>query len=352
MNARLKWRIVLLFGVLLAACGSQPSEAVATSAEQPDTDVTIEPSADSDPDSLVASLVSCSDVPRIQHDVPGTLGDRNNPDDILMSILLTYASEQGDSFGGLWFDRSSGGTAVIAVPDDPAPHLEELNSRAPRPSDRRGIVPPLPITDDRPLGERDDFAFTVVQVEFTESELRSAQQRMTRLFNDEGTGARSAGVDTVRNRASVDLFDPTPEGLQRVAEAAAGLPVCVNINITPEPPAGPLQIIPEPGQPLTLPPGLGPVEWELDPAFPAPAPDDTTIHVLATERGCANGREMGDALRGPEVLETETEVVIAFAVVPVVGPTGCPANPSTPVSVSLDAPLGDRTLLDVNELDG
>lgn len=61
-------------------------------------------------------------------------------------------------------------------------------------------------------------------------------------------------------------------------------------------------------------------------------------------------REMGDALRGPEVLETETEVVIAFAVVPVVGDANCPGNPSTPVTVSLDAPLGDRTLRDVNEL--
>ena len=73
---------------------------------------------------------------------------------------------------------------------------------------------------------------------------------------------------------------------------------------------------------------------------------DTEVHVLATELGCASGREMGDALRGPQVLETETQVIIVFAVEPVVGGADCPGNPSTPVTVELSEPLGDRELVD------
>jgi hypothetical protein len=97
---------------------------------------------------------------------------------------------------------------------------------------------------------------------------------------------------------------------------------------------------------VVLPEGLGPVEWRLDPAYPAPGRQDTSVHVLATERACASGQEMGDRLRGPQVLETEDRVLIAFAAVPNKGNQDCPGNPSTSVVVGLEAPLGDRWLGD------
>ena len=78
----------------------------------------------------------------------------------------------------------------------------------------------------------------------------------------------------------------------------------------------------------------------------SPVTDDTTIHLLVTEWGCASGREMGDALRGPQVIETDDAVVVAFAVVPVVGGANCEGNPSTSVTVELSDPLGRRWVYD------
>lgn len=98
---------------------------------------------------------------------------------------------------------------------------------------------------------------------------------------------------------------------------------------------------------VVLPSPLRTVEWELDPAFPASTPDTTVIHVLAAERGCASGRAMGDRLLGPEVVERDDEVLIAFATNPPPGLNqNCPGNPSTPVTVELSAPLGTREVKD------
>lgn len=95
-----------------------------------------------------------------------------------------------------------------------------------------------------------------------------------------------------------------------------------------------------------LPAGLGTVEWELDPAFPTPGPDATELHLLATERACTGGSEVGERLLGPQVVETGDAVRIAFAAIPLTGEQTCPGNPPTAVTVTLSAPLGDRALLD------
>lgn len=98
---------------------------------------------------------------------------------------------------------------------------------------------------------------------------------------------------------------------------------------------------------VVLPSPLRTVEWELDPAFPVPTQDTLVIHVLATERGCASGRAMGDRLLGPEVVERDDEVLIAFATNPPPGLNqDCQGNPSTAVTVELAAPLGTRELKD------
>ena len=136
-------------------------------------------------------------------------------------------------------------------------------------------------------------------------------------------------------------------------------------SIASEPPSGPLDIIPlgrahntptdcwwggyglsttECENRVILPPGLGHVGVHLDPSA-LPDPADTSIRLLVKEAGCTSGRVMGDALRGPQVLETDDAVLVAFAVVPHVGMADCPDNPDVHATVALSMPLGDRALL-------
>jgi hypothetical protein len=97
---------------------------------------------------------------------------------------------------------------------------------------------------------------------------------------------------------------------------------------------------------LLLPDGLGEVEWVLDPDASPPDADSTELRLLATERSCAGGQEMGDRLLGPQVVETADAVRIALAVISQTGAQACPSNPPTSVVVRLDAPLGGRAISD------
>ncbi len=94
---------------------------------------------------------------------------------------------------------------------------------------------------------------------------------------------------------------------------------------------------------VMLPEGLGEVEWELG---RDPLPDDTELRLLATEQACNSGQPMGDRLLGPEVVETDTEILIAFAAIAKPGEATCPDNPSAGVTVTLDRPVGDREIND------
>ena len=97
---------------------------------------------------------------------------------------------------------------------------------------------------------------------------------------------------------------------------------------------------------VVLPEGLNRVIANLDPES-LPSPDSTTIDLLVTEVACASGREMGDALQGPQVVETDTEVLVAFAATPLSDrEVDCQGNPSSRVSVELSEPLGHRTIYD------
>ncbi len=94
-----------------------------------------------------------------------------------------------------------------------------------------------------------------------------------------------------------------------------------------------------------LPFGLGDVEIFLDPSRP-PDPGDRTVRVLVSELACADGREMGRRLLGPQVIESEGQVQLAFAVVEAEpGTVECIGNPVTAVDVELDRPLGGRSLV-------
>ncbi|MDQ3352632.1 MAG: hypothetical protein M3501_11805, partial [Actinomycetota bacterium] len=54
----------------------------------------------------------------------------------------------------------------------------------------------------------------------------------------------------------------------------------------------------------------------FDRKFGRPKLGDTELHVLVTERDCVGRGEMGDRLLGPEVVVTDSEVLIAFASIP------------------------------------
>ncbi len=350
-------QLLIALSLIAAACGS--SEAVtATTDSSSQDDTAMEDTATEDTAVAVADsstvtvetdddpLVRCETIETPTTNLTANLGQRN-PDDLAMGVLLTYAEENPNTFAGLWIDRDSGGVVMVAFTDDPEPHRQALLARGPLETDVATVEPRLPITDPRPLGERDDFVLDVVQMEHAEAVLEETQNQITdRFLGDDQTGVTSTGRRTTHNRVSLGVIDPTDEGLAILEEELAGMPVCVDITISPTPPSGPLTIVAAPGEAPTYPPGLDVVTWQLDPAFPPPTTADTEIHVLATERGCASGREMGDALRGPQVLETETEVIIVFAVEPVVGGANCQGNPSTPVTVELSQPIGDRQLVD------
>lgn len=303
-----------------------------------------------------------------------------------------------DTLGGRWIDRASGGVLVLGFTDDPEPHRVAILQRQPTVDDYP-VDPPPPITDDRPLGERDDVVVDVVQVRFSEAEVEAVRDRMWRSISRENWssfGLDGTGYDVKRQRVSLYLVNPPQGALDEIAERIPDpSAVCVDITRTPQPPPGPLAVIPDlseedplvscPGTPAVRysqmidPPSIDEVDHpavdvlraELDaprgetlprgrwvvisidydsatfaalseygfgvagverrgdrwiftgeasggpcePAVPLPAglarvdvlldidsmpdPADTSVDVLISEQGCASGREMGDALRGP-----------------------------------------------------
>lgn len=96
-----------------------------------------------------------------------------------------------------------------------------------------------------------------------------------------------------------------------------------------------------------LPEGLNTVQWRIDPAAEPLTPNSTTVDLLVTERECASGQAMGDRLLGPEIVATQTAILIAFAAEPPPGDSQtCQGNPEQTVVVELPEPLGDRVISD------
>ncbi|MCY4623170.1 MAG: hypothetical protein OXD34_15305 [bacterium] len=378
-------------------------------------------------------LERCEDVPTLASRLEGSLGARENPHPVVMDLIGAYRDEHADTYGGRWIDRENG-VVVVAFTDDPVVHREAILALAP-PSDKTSNG------DPRPLGERVD----VVQVRYTQAHLEAIQQQImdavSGLDFDRSVGS---ALSITQNRVSLDLFNP-PEGtLDQLARIVPDLTaVCVSVYYTPEPPTGPLDVIPDldtedplvtcrgtppvrysqfvdppsidevdhpavdalraelgsqggepmpqgrwvvisieedlaafaalspdsfgyadferhgdkwilggmgsgrPCEPIVaLPDGLNRVEVRLDPDSLL-GPDSITLDLLVTEAACASGREMGDALQGPQVVETDTAVIVAFAAIPLYEQlVTCQGNPSTPVTLELSQPLGNRTVYD------
>jgi len=94
------------------------------------------------------------------------------------------------------------------------------------------------------------------------------------------------------------------------------------------------------------PQGLNAVDWRIDPDSP-PEAGDTTLAVLVAERACVSGQELGDRLRGPQVVMTDDTVRIAFAAEPPPGDSfDCQGNPEASATVELPEPLGEREIIE------
>lgn len=328
------WSLGAVAVLAAAACGStSQDEQVSTAGPL------AEESAQPSPATVaptIGAFAACDDIPDVESIFgPGPAYDSLSSS--IFSIVGEYGAKHRDEFGFMWNGAAPGGAIVAAFTGNIDTHRSALEV----------LLPP-------------DTPFDVVKVDHSHAALLDVQASIGRL-----QGLQGVGIWTVRNRVSLDFVDPTDATLERLASTVPADMICLEVIYSVKPPSGPLDIIPldAGGEPPTdcwwggyglsttkcenrvvLPPGLGHVAVHLDPSA-LPDPADTRIQLLVTEAGCTSGREMGDALRGPQVIETDGAVLVAFAVVPYVGMADCPGNPDVHATVELSRPLGDRALL-------
>lgn len=96
---------------------------------------------------------------------------------------------------------------------------------------------------------------------------------------------------------------------------------------------------------LAVPDGLATMEIRLDPDNP-PDPTSTTLHLLVNQRSCSGGASGVENMLEPEVIETEAEIRLAIGVIPPEGFQTCPGNEAAPITIELDEPIGERSILD------
>jgi hypothetical protein len=92
--------------------------------------------------------------------------------------------------------------------------------------------------------------------------------------------------------------------------------------------------------------GLDTVGVWLDPAHP-PEATDRTLQLLVVESGCHDAEAVADAIEVVGVAEDASTIAVALGVRVFSGPQpACSDGPVVPITVELDAPVGDRTIVD------
>ncbi|MXW57118.1 MAG: hypothetical protein F4124_00965 [Acidimicrobiia bacterium] len=232
--------------LIAVGCGGAGSGGVVVGGVEPTLSVA-EPQ--SVPDGR-AGVANCEDVPELRSQLVGKLGATQNPDPIVGGVLNTYGGEHPDTYVGRWIDRDSGGVLMMGFTDDPEPHRAAILARRPSPDDDVGRDPRPRITDDRPLGERDDVVIDVVQVRFSKLDMEAMFDEVNEIIpleDGRDFGLEGLGYSVNHQRMYLDLVNP-PEGA--FAEIAKRFPdlsmLCVNVWRSPQPPAGQLDVIPDP----------------------------------------------------------------------------------------------------------
>ncbi len=82
-----------------------------------------------------------------------------------------------------------------------------------------------------------------------------------------------------------------------------------------------------------------------------PDPASTELHLLVTENGCNSGEDAEGRIEVVRLEESDDRVSLILGVRPRNVPADCPSNPSTPFTVTLSHPLGDRELIDAGLAD-
>lgn len=82
----------------------------------------------------------------------------------------------------------------------------------------------------------------------------------------------------------------------------------------------------------------------LDPAAP-PQPSDLDLHLLVTEQLCNSGQDATGRVEIVAIRESADSVDIVIGIRPRLGDMNCPSNPPTPVTITLDSALGERSIM-------
>jgi hypothetical protein len=93
--------------------------------------------------------------------------------------------------------------------------------------------------------------------------------------------------------------------------------------------------------------GLGPAEWIFVPNEPRPLPMTQVFDAMVGEISCAGGKTADGRVVGPQLVKSESTILVIFAVRSLAGAQTCQGGaPLTRVTVDLGESLGDRQLLD------
>ena len=95
---------------------------------------------------------------------------------------------------------------------------------------------------------------------------------------------------------------------------------------------------------------VNPASWWLDPAAAPLSPDATVIPGLAMELACASGQPPGDRLVDPQVFTSDLAILVNVWIRKLQGGQDCQGNPTAPIEIKLNEPVGDRQLLDGSEI--
>lgn len=221
--------LVAATALVLSACGDAPTsenepepeqQALAPECHEVD-ELTAELPEGTEPTGTTAEPVDDPLVPDDQAQGQASERDgqpdttRQAPPGMGPQIERWARQEAADSFAGVWVDQDLGGYAV-AFATEVDRHADEVRDR---------FHPGL----------------AVAEADHSYAELRDIQERIGREQSDveyEESGAiRSAGVQVLKNRTTVGIFDPDQGRLAELSETYGASAICFDIEEPPGPPA-------------------------------------------------------------------------------------------------------------------